>query len=74
MLYAVVSAKKAEEKGFLPVIHRMFDNDRQMVLNENELRAINNDIGAVAEELGGKIVTYTEMMNIIKQYKNSNDE
>lgn len=37
-----------------------------MVLNENELLLIGDDVEKVASELGGRIMTHSEVINIIK--------
>ena len=41
-----------------------------MILNENDLRKLGEDITTVAQMLGGVIMTHSELINQIKQYRN----
>ena len=69
MLYSIIDAKLGEEKGFLPLTHITLKKGELMVVNENELRKLGGDIYEVARELGGSIMTHSELLNIIRKLK-----
>lgn len=69
MLYSIIDAKLGEEKGFLPLTHRTLKKCEFMVVNENELSKLGGDIYEVARELGGSIMTHSELLNIIRKLK-----
>ena len=69
MLYSIINTKSGEQKGLLPHLHRLVDDGQKMVVNENELRLVNEDIELTAAMLGGVVMTYGEVINELKKYK-----
>ena len=70
MLYAIINTKKGEEQGFLPVSHRMLSEGKEMIVNENELRLVDEDLSEAVKKLGGdKLLTNRELHDIIKASK-----
>lgn len=70
MLYAIINTKKGEEQGFLALSHRTLSEGNQMIVNENELRLVDKDLSEAVKKLGGdKILTNSELQNIIKNRK-----
>ena len=67
MLYSIIDSKLGEEKGFLPLTHRTLKKGEFMVVNENELSKLGGDIYEVARELGGSIMTHSELLNKIRK-------
>lgn len=67
MLYAIINTKKGEEQGFLQLSHRMLSEGSKMIVNENELRLVDEDLIEAVKKLGGdKLLTNSELHNIIK--------
>ena len=67
MLYAIINTKKGEEQGFLPVSHRMMSEGKEMIVNENELRLVDEELMEAVKKLGGtELLTNSELHNIIK--------
>ncbi len=69
MLYAVIDTTKGEAAGFARLTHTLLDDGKKMILNENELRKVDDDLSRAAEALGGATVTYGEVINIYKKNK-----
>lgn len=70
MLYAIINTKKGEEQGFIALSHRTLLEGNQMIVNENELRLVDKDLSEAVKKLGGdKILTNSELQNIIKNRK-----
>ena len=70
MLYAIINTKRGEEKGFLALSHRMFSEGNKMIVNENELRLVDEDLMEAVEKLGGtELLTNSELNNTIKNSK-----
>lgn len=70
MLYAIINTKKGEEQGFLALSHRMLSECNKMIVNENELRLVDEDLMDAVKKLGGnKLLTNIELHNIIKASK-----
>lgn len=69
MLYSIINTKLGEQRGLLPHLHRLVDDGQKMVVNENELRLVNEDIEFAAATLGGVIMTQGEVFNELKKYK-----
>lgn len=70
MLYAIINTKKGEEQGFLVLSHRTLSEGNQMIVNENELRLVDEDIIEAVKKLGGtELLTNSELQNIIKNRK-----
>ena len=70
MLYAIINTKKGEEKGFLALSHRTLSEGNQMIVNENELRLVDEDLMESVKKLGGtELLTNSELRNIIKTIK-----
>ena len=67
MLYAIINTKKGEEQGFLKLSHRLLSNGKKMIVNENELRLVDEDLSESVKKLGGeKLLTNRELHDIIK--------
>ena len=70
MLYAIINTKKGEEQGFLSLSHRMLSEGNKMIVNENELRLVDEDLSEAVKKLGGtELLTNSELRNIIKTSK-----
>ena len=70
MLYSIINTKKGEEQGFLALSHRTLSEGNQMIVNENELRLVDEDLIEAVKKLGGdKLLTNSELHNIIKNSK-----
>ena len=70
VLYAIINTKKGEEQGFLKLSHRMLSNGKKMIVNENELRLVDEDLSESVKKLGGdKLLTNRELNYIIKASK-----
>jgi len=67
MRYSIIDTKKGEAAGFARLTHRLLDGGDTMIVNENELRRLGSDITGIAKELGGEILTLSELQNTIKQ-------
>ena len=67
MLYAIINTKKGEEQGFLKLSHRLLSNGKKMIVNENELRLVDENLSESVKKLGGdKLLTNRELHDIIK--------
>ena len=70
MLYAIINTKKGEEQGFLKLSHRLLSNGKKMIVNENELKMVDEDLMEAVKKLGGtELLTNSELHNIIKTSK-----
>ena len=70
MLYSIINTKKGEEQGFLALSHRTLSKGNKMIVNENELRLVDEDLIEAVKKLGGdKLLTNSELHNIIKASK-----
>lgn len=70
MLYSIINTKKGEEHGFLALSHRTLSKGNKMIVNENELRLVDEDLIEAVNKLGGtEILTNSELHNIIKTSK-----
>ena len=70
MLYAIINTKKGEEQGFIALSHRTLSKGNKMIVNENELRLVDEDLIEAVKKLGGtEILTNSELHNIIKASK-----
>ena len=70
MLYSIINTKKGEEQGFLTLSHRTLSNDKKMIVNENELKMVDEDLMKAVKKLGGtELLTNSELKNIIRTIK-----
>ena len=70
MLYAIINTKKGEEQGFLAISHKTLSNGKKMIVNENELKIVDEDLMKAVNKLGGtELLTNSELRNIIKTIK-----
>ena len=70
MLYSIINTKKGEEQGFLALSHRMLSEGNQLIVNENELRLVDEDLSEAVKKLcGDKLLTNRELNDIIKAIK-----
>ena len=70
MLYAIINTKKGEEQGFIAISHRMLSKGNKMIVNENELRLVDEDLMEAVKKLGGtELLTNSELHNLIRTSK-----
>lgn len=70
MLYAIINTKKGEEQGFLTLSHRTLSKGKKMIVNENELKMVDEDLMEAVKKLGGtELLTNSELHNIVKNSK-----
>ena len=70
MLYAIINTQKGEEQGFLTLSHRTLSKGKKMIVNENELKMVDEDLMEAVKKLGGtELLTNSELHNIIKASK-----
>ena len=70
MLYAIINTKKGEEQGFITLSHRTLSNGKKMIVNENELKMVDEDLMKAVKKLGGtELLTNSELHNIIRTSK-----
>ena len=70
MLYSIIDTKKGEEQGFLTLSHRTLSNGKKMIVNENELKMVDEDLMKAVKKLGGtELLTNSELKNIIRTIK-----
>ena len=70
MLYAILNTKKGEEQGFIAISHRMLSKGNKMIVNENELRLVDEDLMEAVKKLGGtELLTNSELHNLIRTIK-----
>ena len=72
MLYTIVDKDIAENAGFRPSGHLVFDG--KMVLNENELRTKGSDISDIAYSMGGVLLTRDDAVETINRSINNKQE
>ena len=70
MLYAIINTQKGEEQGFLALSHRTLSEGKKMIVNENELRLVDEDLIEAVKKLGGtERLKNSELHNIIRTSK-----
>ena len=70
MLYSIINTKKGDEQGFLAISHRTLSKGNKMIVNENELRLVDEDLMEAVKKLGGtELLTNSQLHNIIKASK-----
>ena len=70
MLYSIINTKKGDEQGFLAISHRTLSKGNKMIVNENELRLLDEDLMEAVKKLcGTELLTNSELHNIIKASK-----
>lgn len=70
MLYSIINTKKGEEQGFLALSHRTLSKGKKMIVNENELKMVDEDLMEAVKKLGGtELLTNSELHNIIRTSK-----
>lgn len=67
MIYSAIDAVKGEKAGFTRLCHRVLQEGTIMIVNENELRKVNKDIAAAATSLGGELLTWPEVLNLLNK-------
>lgn len=65
MIYSVIDTRRGEKAGFLQLTHRLLQDGAKMIVNENELRHVDADIEAAASSLGGELLTWQEVNQMI---------
>jgi hypothetical protein len=66
MFYSIIDISKGENVGFKKDLHRLTAKDTKMVINENELRLVDEDIYVAANKLGGPVLTEFELFQKLK--------
>lgn len=70
MLYSIINTKIGEEQGFLSLSHITLYKGNKMIVNENELRLVDEDLMEAVKKLGGtELLTNSELHNIIRTSK-----
>ena len=70
MLYSIINTKKGEERGFLALSHRTLSKGKKMIVNENELKMVDEDLMKAVKKLGGtELLTNSQLHNIIRTGK-----
>lgn len=70
MLYSIINTKKGEEQGFLTLSHRTLSKGKKMIVNENELKMVDEDLMKAVKKLGGtELLTNSQLHNIIRTSK-----
>ena len=70
MLYSIINTKKGEEQGFLTLSHRTLSKGKKMIVNENELKMVDENLMKAVKKLGGtELLTNSELHNIIRTSK-----
>ena len=70
MLYSIINTKKGEERGFLALSHRTLSKGKKMIVNENELKMVDENLMKAVKKLGGtELLTNSELHNIIRTGK-----
>lgn len=71
MKYSIVNTDAAEIRGIKREYHNVNAKKDKMVVNENELRKVDENISKAAALLGGDILTYPQLCEQVKIW---NDE
>ena len=66
MLYSAIDIEKAQQYKVELSHHLVLDNIGKVIVNENELRLVDDDIYRAANLLGGEVLTNGQVINIIK--------
>lgn len=70
MQYAIINTQKGEEHGFFSLTHRTLSKGKKMIVNENELKMVDEDLMKAVKKLGGtELLTNSELHNLIKTSK-----
>ena len=70
MLYSIINTKKGEEQGFLALSNRTMSKGKKMIVNENELKMVDENLMKAVKKLGGtELLTNSELHNIIRTSK-----
>lgn len=67
MKYSIIDAQRGEKCGFDPKCHRLAGKGTKIVVNENELKKVNEDTDFAARSLGGVLMTHVEVINELKR-------
>ena len=73
MLYSIIDTKKGEANRLYARLHRTLANGTKMIVNENELRLVNEDIEVAASKMGGYLMPSSEVDNEIKKIDKDNE-
>lgn len=66
MLYSAIDIEKAQQYKVELSHHLVLDKIGKVIVNENELRLVDDDIYRAANLLGGEVLTNGQVINIIK--------
>lgn len=66
MLYSAIDIEKAQQYKVELSHHLVLDKIGKVIVNENELRLVDDDIHRAATLLGGEVLTNGQVINIIK--------
>lgn len=71
MRYSIIDRQKGEEHGFPILTHQVLSSGEKMVVNENELATIGQEVKSAAAELGGELMTLSQVKNYIRKEKSN---
>lgn len=66
MLYSAIDIEKAKQYKVELSHHLVLDKIGKVIVNENELRLVDDDIYRAATLLGGEVLTNGQVINVIK--------
>lgn len=69
MLYSAIDIEKAKQYKIELSHHLVLEGEGKVIVNENELRLVDDDINKAARILGGEVLTNGQIINYIKANK-----
>lgn len=69
MLYSAIDIDKAKQYKIELSHHLVLEDKGKVIVNENELRLVDDDINKAASILGGEVLTNGQIINFIKANK-----
>jgi hypothetical protein len=72
MKYCIGDLKICRDYGFRDDFHSVNEKKGKMVLNENELRRVDEDIEKAAKIVGGEILTLSQLEDKVKEWNDGN--
>lgn len=69
MLYSAIDIEKAKKYKIELSHHLVLEGEGKVIVNENELRLVDDDINKAARILGGEVLTNGQIINYIKANK-----
>lgn len=69
MLYSAIDIEKAKQYKIELSHHLVLEGEGKVIVNENELRLVDDDINKAASILCGEVLTNGQIINFIKANK-----